>query len=406
VCRSDTFGENSQVPDRGGKFARNRKLEPCCQESELSETLHRTALHAQHMALGAKMVPFAGYDMPVQYPTGVLTEHNWTRTHAGLFDVSHMGQCFIISDSFENAAKAFEKLVPADLSSLAPLQQRYSQLLNASGGILDDLMISRSAYTGRLYVVVNAGRKEADYKYIAANLPENARLEQLDDDALLALQGPEAEAVLAKLNPKIRDIKFMHFELLEIAGIKDAHISRSGYSGEDGLEISVPNADVAKLWTALLEDERVKPIGLGARDSLRLEAGLCLYGHDIDETTSPNEAGLMWSIAKRRREEGGFIGATRVQSEIKNGVKRMRVGIKPDGRAPAREGTIIQNAAGREIGKITSGGFGPTVNGPVAMGYVEADHAAVGTPLLLIVRDKALPASVVKLPFVPNRFKR
>jgi aminomethyltransferase len=372
----------------------------------LSETLHRTALHAQHVALGAKMVPFAGYDMPVQYPTGVLTEHNWTRTHAGLFDVSHMGQCFIVSDSFENAAKAFEKLVPADLTSLAPLQQRYSQLLNADGGILDDLMISRSAYPGRLYVVVNAGCKEADYKYIAAQLPANAQLERLDDDALLALQGPEAEAVLAKLNPKIRDIKFMHFELLEIAGIKDAHISRSGYSGEDGFEISVPNADVAKLWAALLEDTRVKPIGLGARDSLRLEAGLCLYGHDIDETTSPNEAGLIWSIAKRRREEGGFIGATRVQSEIKNGVKRMRVGIKPDGRAPAREGTIIQNAAGRNIGKITSGGFGPTVNGPVAMGYVEADHAAVGTPLLLIVRDKALPASVIKLPFVPNNFKR
>jgi aminomethyltransferase len=381
-------------------------LEPYCQEDPLSETLNRTALHAEHIRLGAKMVPFAGYDMPVQYPTGVMAEHNWTREHAGLFDVSHMGQCFVIADSFENAAKAFEKIVPADVLGLAPLQQRYSQLLNEGGGILDDLMISRSAYVDRLYVVVNAGCKETDYIHIAKHLPDGARLERLDDDALLALQGPEAEDVLAKLNPKIRDIKFMHFELLEIAGIKDAHISRSGYSGEDGFEISVPSKDVAKLWAALLADDRVKPIGLGARDSLRLEAGLCLYGHDLDETTSPNEAGLMWSIAKYRRNAGGFIGATRVQSEIKNGVKRLRVGIKPDGRAPAREGTIIQNVAGREIGKITSGGFGPTVGGPVAMGYVEADHAAAGTPLLLIVRDKALPATVIKLPFVPNNFKR
>ena len=372
----------------------------------MSETLHRTPLYDAHVALGARMVPFAGYEMPVQYPTGVLTEHNWTRAHAGLFDVSHMGQCQIISDSFENAAAAFEKLVPADISGLAPLQQRYSQLLNEAGGILDDLMISRSAYPDRLYAVVNAGCKEADYKHIAANLPPTERLHRLDDLALIALQGPDAEAVLMKLNPKVRDIKFMHFELLEIADIKDAHISRSGYTGEDGFEISVSNADVGKLWAALLEDERVKPIGLGARDSLRLEAGLCLYGHDLDDTISPNEAALMWSIAKRRREKGGFIGATRVQNELKTGVKRLRVGIKPEGRAPAREGTVVQNAAGRAIGTITSGGFGPTVNGPVAMGYVEAEYAAPGTPLLLIVRDKALPASVVKLPFVPNRFKR
>ena len=372
----------------------------------MAETLHRTPLFDAHVGLGAKMVPFAGYEMPVQYPTGVLTEHNWTRAHAGLFDVSHMGQCFIIADSFENASAAFETLVPADVKGLAPLQQRYSQLLNDAGSILDDLMISRSAYPDRLFVVVNAGCKEADYKHIAARLPQGARLERLENKALLALQGPEAEAVLSKLNPKVRDIRFMHFALLDIAGIKDAHISRSGYTGEDGFEISVSSVDVGKLWTALLLDERVKPIGLGARDSLRLEAGLCLYGHDLDDTISPNEAALMWSIAKRRREEGGFIGATRVQNELKTGVKRLRVGIKPDGRAPAREGTVVQNAAGRAIGTITSGGFGPTVNGPVAMGYVDAEHATVGTPLLLMVRDKALPASVVKLPFVPNRFKR
>jgi aminomethyltransferase len=372
----------------------------------VTETLSRTALHGEHLRLGAKMVPFAGYDMPVQYPTGVLTEHNWTRQHAGLFDVSHMGQCFIVAESFERAAEAFEKLVPADITGLAPLQQRYSQLLNANGGILDDLMISRSAYPGRLYVVVNAACKEQDYKHIAAHLPSDVKLERLDGDALLALQGPEAEAVLATLSPKVRDIPFMHFALLEIAGCKDVHISRSGYTGEDGFELSMTNDQCAIIWNALLKDDRVKPIGLGARDSLRLEGGLCLYGHDIDETTSPNEAGLMWSIAKRRREAGGFIGATRVQHELRDGVKRQRVGIKPDGRAPAREGTIVQNAAGRQIGHITSGGFGPTVNGPVAMGYVATEYAKPGTPLQLIVRDKVLPASIVKLPFVPNNFKR
>jgi aminomethyltransferase len=372
----------------------------------VTETTKRTALYDAHVSLGARMVPFAGYDMPVQYPTGILTEHNWTRQHAGLFDVSHMGQCFIVADSFERAAEAFEALVPADLLGLAHLQQRYSQLLNADGGTIDDLMISRSAYPGRLYVVVNAGCKEKDYAHIAAHLPADVRLERLDDEALVALQGPEADDVLAALNPKVRDIKFMHFELLELAGCKDVHVSRSGYSGEDGFELSAPHDAIKTIWAALLQDQRVKPIGLGARDSLRLEAGLCLYGHELDDTTSPNEAGLMWSIAKRRREQGGFIGAERVQRELKDGPSRVRVGIQPEGRAPAREGTVIQNAEGRVIGKITSGGFGPTVNGPVAMGYVDKAFAAPGTPLQLIVRDKALTATVAKLPFVPNRFKR
>ncbi|MFO1034376.1 MAG: glycine cleavage system aminomethyltransferase GcvT [Hyphomicrobiales bacterium] len=372
----------------------------------MSETIRTTPLHANHVALGARMVPFAGYDMPVQYPTGILTEHNWTREHAGLFDVSHMGQCFIVAESFERAAEALEKLVPADLKGLAPLQQRYSQLLAPDGGILDDLMISRSAYPGRLYVVVNAARKEHDYAHIARHLPADVKLERLDGEALLALQGPEAEAVLATINPEVRDIAFMHFKLLDLGAIKNAHISRSGYTGEDGFEISVSAVDAVKLWEMLLKDGRVKPIGLGARDSLRLEGGLCLYGHDIDETTSPNEAGLMWSIQKRRRVEGGFIGAARVQKELAEGPARLRVGIKPEGRAPAREGTVIQDVAGRVIGKITSGGFGPTVNGPVAMGYVETAASKPGTPVHLIVRDKALPAQVVALPFVPNRFKR
>jgi aminomethyltransferase len=370
----------------------------------LNETLHRTALHAQHVALGAKMVPFAGYDMPVQYPTGVLTEHNWTREHAGLFDVSHMGQCSLFAPSFEAAAAALEALIPADVKGLAVSQQRYSQLLNENGGIIDDLMFTRMP-GGEIDIVVNAGRKHVDYEHFAKHLPRDCELKQWDVFSLLALQGPEAEAVLAPHAPEASTLKFMQVLNTKIGNI-GAQISRSGYSGEDGFEISVVHENAEPLWTLLLADDRVKPIGLGARDSLRLEAGLCLYGHDIDETTSPNEAGLMWSIAKRRREEGGFIGASRVQSEIKNGVKRMRVGIKPDGRAPAREGTIIQNAEGRAIGKITSGGFGPTVNGPVAMGYVETEYAKVGTPLTLIVRDKALPASVIKLPFVPNDFKR
>jgi aminomethyltransferase len=380
-------------------------LEPCCQEIKVSETLHRTALHDEHVRLGAKMVPFAGYDMPVQYPTGVLTEHNWTRESAGLFDVSHMGQCSIIASDFDTACAALEKIVPADLKSLVPGQQRYSQLLNEAGGILDDMMITRSTYMAGFYVVVNAGRKLGDYAHLMSNLPDVVELKVWDDLSLLALQGPKAEAVLSALDAKAKDIAFMHSAQVSLDGI-EAHVSRSGYTGEDGFEISIRSEDAAKVWQLLLANDAVKPIGLGARDSLRLEAGLCLYGHDIDETTSPQEAGLMWSIAKRRREHGGFIGATRVQNDIITGTKRKRVGIKPDGRAPAREGSVIQNVAGRAIGVITSGGFGPTVGGPVAMGYVETEYAEAGTPLLLLVRDKALPASVVKLPFVPNRFKR
>jgi aminomethyltransferase len=373
----------------------------------MTETaLKRTPLYDEHVRLGAKMVPFAGYEMPVQYPTGVLTEHNWTREHAGLFDVSHMGQCFLRGPDFETVARALEQLVPADVIGLAERQQRYSQLLDDRGGILDDLMVSRAVHPGRLYVVVNASRKEADYAHIAEHLLAGVKLERIEDRALLAVQGPEAEAVLAKLNPRARDIRFMNFEMLDLAGCPDVHVSRSGYTGEDGFELSVAVQDADRLCAALLSDGRVKPIGLGARDSLRLEAGLCLYGHDIDETTSPVEADLVWSIGKRRRAEGGFIGADRVLKELTEGPKRKRVGIKPEGRAPAREGTIIQDMDGRMIGKITSGGFGPTVNGPVAMGYVETAFATADTPVQLIVRDKALPARVVKLPFVPNRFKR
>jgi aminomethyltransferase len=371
----------------------------------LVETLLRTPLHEAHVQSGAKMVPFAGYDMPVQYPTGVMAEHNWTRSHAGLFDVSHMGQATLRGPDFSTTAKALEKLVPADIQALAVHQQRYTQLLNADGGILDDMMVTRGAREGEIQIVVNASRKEADYAWMTPALPDSVKLHRRDDLALLALQGPEAAAVLAAHDPAAAGFAFMQNGPLKVGSIT-VHASRSGYTGEDGFELSVAAADAVALWQALLADERVKPIGLGARDSLRLEGGLCLYGHDIDETTSPVEAGLTWSIAKRRREEGGFIGAARVQAELRDGVKRKRVGIKPDGRAPARDGTIVQNADGRPIGVITSGGFGPTVNGPVAMGYVETAFATEGTALQLIVRDKTLPASVVKLPFVPNRFKR
>ena len=365
----------------------------------------RTSLYDEHVKLGARMVPFAGYDMPVQYPTGIIAEHSWTRTNAGLFDVSHMGQCVISGDSFEAVAKAMEKLVPADVLGLKRRQQRYSQLLSEEGGTLDDLMITRHDEDGFLYVVVNAGRKDHDYAWFEQHLPRRVSLKRLDGLSLMALQGPKAEAVLAKHAPLMRNLPFMQSADIEIGGMR-TQVSRSGYTGEDGFEISVSNADAPKLWNLLLSDPLVKPIGLGARDSLRLEGGLCLYGHELDETISPVEADLLWSISKRRRAEGGFIGAARVQKELADGVSRKRVGIRPEGRAPAREGTVITDTSGREIGKVTSGGFGPTVGGPIAMGYVATPSAVPGTKINLIVRGNAMPAGIVKLPFIPNRFKR
>ncbi|WP_262270063.1 glycine cleavage system aminomethyltransferase GcvT [Microvirga yunnanensis] len=374
------------------------------------EPLLQTPLHAEHVSLGARMVPFAGYAMPVQYPTGILTEHNWTREHAGLFDVSHMGQAFLVAEdkSHETVARALEALIPADVLNLKPNQQRYSQLLAEDGGILDDLMVTRvgaPGHEGWLYLVVNASMKEADYAHIEARLPKSVSLKRKDDLGLMALQGPAAEAVLAKLAPEAAALPFMMSADVQIDGIW-CHVSRSGYTGEDGFEISCHGNDAPTLWTRLLTDPEVKAIGLGARDSLRLEAGLCLYGHDIDTTTSPIEAGLNWSIQKRRREEGGFPGAERVQREIRDGAARVRVGIRPEGRAPAREGTVITTPDGREVGLVTSGGFGPTVNGPVAMGYVARDVSAAGTDLHLIVRGKPLPAKVAAMPFAPHRYKR
>jgi aminomethyltransferase len=372
------------------------------------ETLLKTPLHAEHVALGARTVPFAGYAMPVQYPTGILSEHVWTREHAGLFDVSHMGQAALVGPDHATTAKALEALVPADILNLKPGRQRYTQLLADDGGILDDLMVARPAnplQDGELLLVVNASTKEDDYAHMAARLPAGVELRRFDDRALLALQGPQAEAALARLAPDVASLAFMEVTQTMVGGIP-AHVSRSGYTGEDGFEISVPADRAAELWRLLMDDEQVKPVGLGARDSLRLEAGLCLYGHDIDQKTSPVEAGLTWSIQKRRREEGGFPGAARIQREIAEGPSRVRVGLRPEGRAPAREGTPITAPDGREVGTVTSGGFGPTVNGPVAMGYVAREASQPGTELALVVRGKPLPAKVTPMPFAPHRYKR
>jgi aminomethyltransferase len=369
--------------------------------------LKRTPLFALHGELGAKMVPFASYEMPVQYPLGVLKEHLWTREKAGLFDVSHMGQALLTAadGQHETAARALEALVPADIRALKPGQQRYSQLLNDKGGIIDDLMVTRTLENGRLYLVVNAACKDADYAHISARLPSGVRLEPLTDHALLALQGPSAREVMAKLSPQAVVLGFMQAAHTKV-GIFDCHVSRSGYTGEDGFEISIAEDRSVGLARLLLADPIVQPIGLGARDSLRLEAGLCLYGHDIDETTSPVEAALTWSMQKRRRTEGGFPGAQRVQQELAGGPARLRVGITPEGRAPAREGTEVLSASGDRIGVITSGGFGPTCNGPIAMGYVATAHAKPGTAVQLVVRGKPLPATVTDLPFVPHRYFR
>ncbi|MBV8963516.1 MAG: glycine cleavage system aminomethyltransferase GcvT [Hyphomicrobiales bacterium] len=381
---------------------------PAAESSTAPPPLKTTPLHGAHVALGARMVPFAGYEMPVQYPTGVLTEHLQTRASAGIFDVSHMGQAFLMGPDHVTVAKALEALVPADILNLAPGRQRYTQLLNEEGGILDDLMVTRSAeeaQDGVLMLVVNAACKDQDFPHIAAHLPDDVRLMRADHRALIALQGPKAAEVLARHCEGAAEMPFMSARQMSFDGLT-CHVSRSGYTGEDGYEISIKSAHAVAIWSALLRDGAVKPIGLGARDSLRLEAGLCLYGHDIDVTTSPVEAALTWSVQKRRREEGGFPGAERVKRELAEGPSRKRVGILPDGKAPAREGTEIQAKDGRKIGTVTSGGFGPSLGGPLAMGYVETSFAAIGTELDLVVRGKPLPAKVASMPFVPNRYFR
>lgn len=373
-----------------------------------SPALARTPLCQLHARLGARMVPFAGYEMPVQYSSGIIAEHNWTRQNAGLFDVSHMGQATLVGPDHATTAAALEKLVPGDIRMLAPGRIRYTQLLNPSGGIIDDLMINRPLSPEKgsiLGLVVNAARKEIDWAWIGVHLPADVRLFVASDLALIALQGPRASHVLSRHISAAEGLAFMSAVDAEFEGIS-CHLARSGYTGEDGFEISMPAEHAETLAKALLAEPEVKPVGLGARDSLRLEAGLCLYGHDIDESTSPVEADLVWSISKRRRSDADYIGAPRLLRELEKGAARKRVGILPEGRVPAREGTPILSPSGVAIGTVTSGGFGPTVNGPVAMGYVRSEAANPGEPVTLIVRDRPLAAEVVSLPFVPHNYKR
>jgi aminomethyltransferase len=371
--------------------------------------LKRTVLNDLHLRLGGKMVPFAGYEMPVQYPMGVLKEHLHTRAAAGLFDVSHMGQILLTAKSgrVEDAALALERLVPVDILGLKEGRQRYAMFTNAAGGILDDLMVANRG--DHLFVVVNAACKDADFAHLQAGLPECA-LGMIGDRALLALQGPMAEAALARLVPDVVDMTFMDVAIRQWDTV-ELWISRSGYTGEDGFEISVPNRFAVTFAERLLAMEEVAPIGLGARDSLRLEAGMCLYGHDIDEGTTPVEANLTWAIQKARRaggaRQGGFPGAALILKELRDGPSRRRVGLRPEGRAPMREGTEIFASAegGTPIGAVTSGGFGPSIEAPMAMAYLPADLSE-GAVVYGEVRGKRLPAVIAPMPFQPNRYKR
>ena len=373
--------------------------------------LKRTDLYDLHLELGAKMVPFAGYEMPVQYPIGGLKEHLHTRENAGLFDVSHMGQVIVRprSGAYEDAAAALERLVPASVLGLKEGRQRYGLFTNEEGGILDDLMFANRG--DHLFLVVNAANKEADLAHMQAHIGADCEIGMIGDRALLALQGPKAEAALAAIAPRAAEMKFMDVAVIP-SDFGDLWISRSGYTGEDGFEISVKSARATDLTRALLAHPAVAPIGLGARDSLRLEAGLCLHGHDIDATTTPAEAALEWAIQKVRRRggarEGGFPGAARILEELENGAARRRVGIMPEGRAPMREGVPLFAAeeGGEPIGAITSGGFGPSVGRPISMGYVPTAMSGEGTRIWGEVRGKRLPATVTGLPFRPANYKR
>jgi len=367
-----------------------------------SENLRRTPLYALHLEFGGKIVPFAGYELPVHYRLGILKEHLHTRAAAGLFDVSHMGQATL---SGEDPASALETLTPAEVKGLNEGQQRYALLLNPLGGIKDDFMVSRPTGEPTLHLVVNGATKKSDFAYIEERLKGVANITPHPARALLALQGPAAGTVLARHAPDSERLVFMESARMNVAGA-DAIVSRSGYTGEDGFEISVAASNAERVARALLGESEVMPIGLGARDSLRLEAGLCLYGHDLNEDTDPVSAALTWSIAKRRRETRDFPAADRILALLAKGPREKRVGIQPDGKAPAREGTQIADKSGRVIGRVTSGGFGPSANAPVAMGYVETAFAREGTEIDLMVRGKALPARVASMPFVPHRYKR
>ncbi|MEA2883965.1 MAG: aminomethyltransferase [Bradyrhizobium sp.] len=376
-----------------------------------TSSLKHTPLHALHVARGGKLVPFAGYEMPVQFSAGVLKEHLHTRERAGLFDVSHMGQIALRAKSgrVEDAARALERLVPQDVVAIPPGRQRYAQFTNEAGGILDDLMVANAG--DHLFLVVNASCKAADEAHLRAQLSEVCIIEPLPDRALLALQGPKAEAVLATFCADVATMRFMDAGPRRVNGI-DCLVSRSGYTGEDGFEISVPAADAEALANALLDNDDVLPIGLGARDSLRLEAGLCLYGHDIETTTTPVEAALSWSIQKSRRSggarAGGFFGADVILGQLESGAPRKRVGLRPEGRAPVREGApLFADETSREqIGRVSSGGFGPSLNAPVAMGYLPTALASDGAIVFAELRGQRLPLRVTAMPFVPNTYKR
>jgi aminomethyltransferase len=374
-------------------------------ERRMSEQLNKTALFNMHVAAGAKMVPFAGYDMPVQYLLGVKKEHLHTRDSAGLFDVSHMGQLRLKGDG---AAAALEALVPVDIIDLPSQKQRYAFFTNEEGGIMDDLMVAN--FGDHLFVVVNAACKEQDIAHLQAHLPKGVVLEVIEDRALLALQGPKAADVLSRLQPAVANMLFMDSITIDINGI-ECYVSRSGYTGEDGYEISVPNAKAAELAETLTSFEEVEWIGLGARDSLRLECGLCLYGHDLDTTTTPVEASLLWGISKNRRADGeragGFPGADIILKQIETkDVNRKRVGLVGQTKAPVREGCKLFDANDTEIGVITSGTAGPTAGKPVSMGYLRTDLAVIGTEVFAEVRGKKLAMTVEKMPFVPQRYYR
>jgi aminomethyltransferase len=379
-----------------------------------SEHLSRTPLHAAHLRLGARMCGFAGYDMPLNYAEGVLAEHRWTRAHAGLFDVSHMGAARLVLAehpgdaelAHQTIAALVEPLICGDVRGLAPGSQRYSLLLNEDGGVADDLIIGRTARLkdqNSLDLVVNAATKAADFARIRAAVGDQAQLVPAGEDGMIALQGPDAAAVIAALCPAALEMAFMQFRRFEVRGVS-LMISRSGYTGEDGFEILVPGEAAEDLWERLLADPRVRPIGLAARDSLRLEAGLPLYGHDLDATTSPVEAGLAFAVSERRRRAADFPGAERILRELAEGPARVRVGLRVQG-APAREGAAILHD-GREVGRVTSGGFSPSLSAPIAMGFVPPALAAPGTGLSVVVRDRAQPAEVTALPFVPHRYVR
>ena len=365
------------------------------------ETLKTTPLHQAHIDAGARMVPFAGYSMPVQYRDGVLKEHLWTREHAGLFDVSHMGQARLRGVS---PLSAFEEITPGDFIGLKPGKQRYSVLLNKQGGVIDDLMAARPDDDG-LFVVVNGACKDNDFKVMDNELAGQVTIERLEDRALLAVQGPEAAAVIARHLPAAAKMVFMDSRAMPGFGT-NILISRSGYTGEDGYEISVPASEALRIWELLLEDPRLKPIGLGARDSLRLEAGLPLYGHDVDETVSPIEADLAFAVSVKRRAARDFPGAARIAQELEQGPSRKRVALRILEGAPAREGAEIADEAGAVVGVVTSGGFSPSLSAPIAMGFVPPALAVAGTKLKVIVRGKPQAAEVVAMPFVPHRYVR